>query len=70
MSGSGMRTDENNLVCCKCGVKMLPEKVTFSYLGHHFFAEILRCPKYKLVYIPEKTVRGKMADVEMELEDK
>lgn len=62
--------DGQKLICCECRVEMKPEQVTFSYLGHHFFADILRCPACKLVYIPEELARGKMAEVEMELEDK
>lgn len=63
-------TDGPALVCCKCRVELRPERATFSYLGHHFFAEVLRCPVCKQVYIPEELARGKMAEVEMELEDK
>ncbi len=62
--------EEEKLICFRCDVELKPEKTTFSYLGHHFFADILKCPSCKQVYIPEDLARGKMARVEMELEDK
>lgn len=42
----------------------------FDYLGHNFHTEILCCPKCGEVYLPEALVKGRMADVERELEDK
>ena len=46
------------------------EKVNFSYLGHNFHADILKCPVCGEVYISEALVRGRMTEVEMLMEDK
>ncbi len=63
--------DENkNLICCKCNKKLEPKKTDFTYLGHSFFTEILRCPECGEVFIDEDLVNGRIAMVEMELEDK
>lgn len=57
-------------ICCRCKVDLKPAKVSFDYLGHSFHAEMPRCPECGQVYIPEELVKGRMAEVEMMLEDK
>lgn len=54
----------------RCQVEMVPKSTFFDYLGHNFHTEILCCPKCGEVYLPEALVKGRMADVERELEDK
>ena len=54
----------------KCQVEIVPKSTFFDYLGHNFHTEILCCPKCGEVYLPEALVKGRMADVERELEDK
>lgn len=62
---------ENKIViCCKCQKEMKPAKTYFKYLEHSFFTNILKCPECGQVYIPEQLVKGRMAEVEMQLEDK
>ncbi len=61
---------EKKAVCRRCNVEMIPKKTFFDYLGHNFHTEILCCPECGEVYIPEKLVKGRMAEVEQELEDK
>lgn len=51
-------------------MEMKEEKVFFEYIGHSFQHPLPRCPKCGEVYIPESLVRGRMAEVEMQLEDK
>ena len=58
------------LHCDSCDVELVPQKTHFTYLGHAFQAELPRCPVCGQVYIDEKLVKGRMAQVEMELEDK
>ncbi|MGE4484738.1 MAG: DVU_1557 family redox protein [Oscillospiraceae bacterium] len=62
--------DIENLICVKCGVplKMLP--TSFKYVGHTFNAEVPRCPVCGEVFISEELVRGRIHEVETELEDK
>ena len=58
------------LICSKCDLALEPKNANFSYLGHSFRAEVPRCPGCGQVYIPEELVKGRIAEVEMELEDK
>lgn len=58
------------MICCSCQKEMIPQKTDFTYLGHSFYTDVLRCPECGNVYIPEQLVKGRMAEVEMELEDK
>jgi hypothetical protein len=49
---------------------MQPAKTSFTYMGLYFHAEVPRCPQCGQVYISEELARGKMAEVEMQLEEK
>jgi len=57
-------------ICSRCRKELVMHNTKFSYLGRDFSAEVLRCPECGVVYLPEDFVRGRMADVEAELEDK
>lgn len=61
---------DKKVICRKCGLEMKAEKTFFDYLGHNFHTDLLRCPGCGEVFIPESLVRGRMAKVEQELEDK
>jgi len=58
------------VICHKCQKELEPKRTYFSYLGHTFFTDILKCPECGEVYIPEGLAKGRIAEVEMELEDK
>jgi hypothetical protein len=58
------------LICQACQLQLVPQKTDFHYLGHNFYADILTCPGCRQVFIPEEMARGRMAEVEMQLEDK
>jgi len=62
--------EEKKMICCRCQLAMEPAKTDFAYLGHSFYTDVLRCPQCGQVYIPESLVKGRMAEVEMQLEDK
>jgi len=62
--------DNNDLICFKCNVQLVKCRTVFNYLRFTFSHDLPRCPVCGLVYIPEETVKGKMAEVEMELEEK
>lgn len=62
--------EEKRMICCACSCRMERKRVDFTYMGHSFFAEALRCPKCGQVYLPEELVRGRVSDVERQLEDK
>lgn len=63
-------TVQPNLLCRRCGVPMEMAKTEFSYLSYTFHTELPRCPLCRQVFIPEDLVKGRMAEVEAELEDK
>ena len=62
--------NKEKLICCRCNKELVPTQTFFNYLGHNFHTDILRCPECGEVYIPESLVKGRMAEVEQELEDK
>jgi len=62
--------DDKILICFKCQKALEMKKTNFTYLGHSFFTEIPRCPGCGMVYISEELVRGRISEVEMQLEDK
>ena len=62
--------NKEKLICCRCNKELVPTQTFFDYLGHNFHTDILRCPECGEVYIPESLVKGRMAEVEQELEAK
>ena len=62
--------NKEKLICCRCNKELVPTQTFFDYLGHNFHTDILRCPECGEVDIPESLVKGRMAEVEQELEDK
>jgi YgiT-type zinc finger domain-containing protein len=62
--------DEKKLICFSCKLELVMKKTNFTYLGHSFFTDIPRCPGCGMVYISEDLARGRISDVEMQLEDK
>lgn len=70
MSDEKQKENTEKLICCRCNKELVPTQTFFDYLGHNFHTDILRCPECGEVYIPESLVKGRMAEVEQELEDK
>ncbi len=63
--------DEKRILTCgKCGVPLENVKTEFHYLGSVFYHEVPTCPVCGQVFIPYDLARGKMREVETELEDK
>jgi len=58
------------LKCCKCNVVLVNKRINFEYLAHNFFAELQACPVCGQIYVPEELVKGKIAEVEKQLEEK
>jgi hypothetical protein len=63
-------TERERLICYACQKELEVVKTDFSYLGHSFFTEVPRCPECGQVFIPEELVRGRISEVEMQMEDK
>jgi hypothetical protein len=62
--------EQDALICCKCDIPLVAQKTSFTYMGFNFSTDLPRCPQCHQVFIPEELVQGKMASVEMELEEK
>jgi len=62
--------DTQEMICNLCDMELVTANVGFSYLGHSFRADVPKCPGCGQVYISEGLVKGRIAEVEMELEDK
>ena len=61
---------EQPLICSLCQCPLEIKRVDFEYVGHTFFADAPRCPRCGQVYLSEELVKGRVAEVEMQLEDK
>ncbi len=61
---------ESELYCSPCNLPLVEKQIEFSYMGAVFHHTFLCCPKCGQVLIPEDIARGRMAEVEQELEDK
>jgi hypothetical protein len=62
--------ESKKLICCKCQKELELKKTNFSYLGHSFFTDLPQCPECGMVYVSEELVKGRICEVEMQLEDK
>ena len=62
--------EERKLKCARCGVELVTRKASFSYMGRSFGHEVPVCPRCGKVYISRALAEGKMAEVEVLLEDK
>ena len=63
-------SEERKLTCSKCGVELIKRQVMFSYMHRIFGHEVPVCPKCGKAYISRELAEGKMAEVEVLLEDK
>jgi hypothetical protein len=69
-NGSLVYLPEEGEWACACGQDLTPASVNVAYLGSGFTITLLTCPKCGLVLVPESLALGKMAEVELLLEDK
>ena len=68
--GGAPKAKGEGLICGACRVELVETKTNFSYMTHSFTAEVPRCPNCGQVYLSADLVNGRIARVEMELEDK
>lgn len=62
--------EQSNIICCKCNVALVKIKSKLTYMSFTAKHEFLRCPICGQFFIPEDLVKGKMKELEMNLEDK
>jgi hypothetical protein len=62
--------EKKKLICCQCNKELEMIKTDFTYLGHSFFTEAPKCPECGQVFISEEMVKGRISEVEMQMEDK
>jgi predicted RNA-binding Zn-ribbon protein involved in translation (DUF1610 family) len=65
-----MSEEQKPLICLKCNIHLESMTTVFTYMGYSFNTSMPKCPKCGQVYIPESIVDTKMAEVELQLEDK
>lgn len=63
-------SEERVLKCAKCGVELVTRQAMFSYMGRSFGHDVPICPRCGRAYISRELAEGKMAEVEVLLEDK
>ena len=61
---------ERTLKCAKCGEQLVERQIMFSYMGRTFGHNVPVCPTCGKAFIPRELAEGRMAEVEMLLEDK
>ena len=62
--------EKRNLKCAKCDVELTERQVMFSYMRRTFGHNVPMCPKCGKAYISRELAEGRMAEVEVLLEDK
>ena len=65
-----MDEQNNNLICALCGTPLKMTKTAFKYLEYSFSADIPACESCGQVYVPPSLARGRIREVETQLEDK
>jgi len=65
-----MKDFKQDIQCGKCNIPLQEGKVEFWYQKQRMHATLLKCPNCGQVYISETLAKGKMFEVEKELEDK
>ena len=63
-------SENRALKCAKCGVELQIRQHTFRYMNRSFGHEVPVCPVCGKAYISRELAEGKMAEVEIMLEDK
>ena len=65
-----MNDERASMKCARCGLEPVLRQVSFSYMGRSFGHEVPVCPGCGKVYISRELAEGRMAEVEILLEDK
>jgi len=58
------------MICVKCDKALVPKKTVFEYMKLSFSYDVMCCPSCGAAFIPEELADGKMAEVELLIEDK
>lgn len=63
-------SEQRVLKCAKCGETLVEKQVMFSYMRRTFGHNVPMCPRCGKPYISRELAEGRMAEVEVLLEDK
>lgn len=63
-------SEKRVLKCAKCDVELVERQVMFSYMRRSFGHAVPVCPRCDKAYISRDLAEGRMAEVEVLLEDK
>ena len=63
-------SEKRVLKCAKCDVELVERQVMFSYMRRSFGHNVPVCPRCGKAYISRDLAEGRMAEVEVLLEDK
>ncbi len=70
MKTENVRPEDLQWQCRRCQCALVVGPVTVEYLGNRFSTDLPYCPGCGQVLVSEAVALGKMAEVEMILEDK
>ena len=65
-----MSEAQKNWRCASCGEKLVMTGINFEYMGRKFAHEVPACPKCGKAFVSKELAQGKMAEVELLMEDK
>jgi len=63
-------SEKRVLKCGKCKLELVEKQVMFSYMRRSFGHTVPVCPRCGKVFISRELAEGRMAEVEVLLEDK
>lgn len=63
-------SEKRVLKCGKCKLELVEKQVMFSYMRRSFGHAVPVCPRCGKVFISRELAEGRMAEVEVLLEDK
>lgn len=70
MKNEKREPDELNWQCQRCHRDLVVGPISVAYMGNRYTTDLPHCPSCGMVLISEEVALGKMAEVEMILEDK
>jgi hypothetical protein len=63
-------SEKRRIVCSRCGVELENKRVGLEYNGHKLQSDLPCCPGCGQCYVSFDLAKGRLREVEMEMEDK